>query len=393
VHILHVVPGISPKYGGPTNIPGLLRGLIRHGVDATLATTDNDPEGRLDVPLDVPVVRDGVLHVFHHVWRGTSRFGFAPSLGAALKRTIRNYDLVHIHWLYNFACVAAARAAADAGVPFVVQPRASLDPHMRRRNDWLKRAYLATLAQPLLTRAAAIVFTAEDERRLASYGPRRPEWVIPNGIDMAAYERLPPRGTFRAAFQSLDGPFLLFLGRISRQKGLDLLVPAFQRLLGSRPGLRLVLAGPDHQGYAAEVRGLAHRLGVADKVLFPGLLSGDLKLAALVDADLFVLPSYAENFGGAIIEALACGLPVVISDQVNIHRELAEAGSATVVSCSIDAVVSGIESALSDTAATSRIAVDGPATVRSRYSWDEIIPALIAHYAEVIDAREQRRPS
>lgn len=384
MRILHIVPGISPKYGGPTNIPGLLRALIRHGVDTMLLTTDNDPEGRLDVPLNRPVARDGVPQVFHHVWPIASRFGFAPSLLTTLARMIRDYDLVHIHWLYNFACMAAARAAVAAEVPFVVQPRASMDPHMRKKNDVLKRTYLATLGRPLLTRAAAIVFTAEEERARASYGPRRSEWVIPNGIDMAGYERLPPRGTFRAAFPALDGPFLLFLGRLSRQKGLDLLLPAFQRLLQSRPDLRLVLAGPGHEGYEREVHTMAHALGVADRVLFPGLITADLKLAALVDADLFVLPSYAENFGGVIIEALACGLPVVISDQVNIHRELSNEGVATVVKCSIGDVVAGIESALADTANRGRIATLGPAVVRKRYGWDAIVPRLIARYTEVI---------
>jgi glycosyltransferase involved in cell wall biosynthesis len=387
VRILHVVPGISPKYGGPINIPGLLRGLIRHGVETTLLTTDNDPDGRLDVPLDVPVLRDGVPHVFHHVWPVASRFGFAPSLVSTLKRTIPSYDLVHIHWLYNFACMAAARAAVAAGVPFVVQPRASLDPHMQKKNEFVKRMYLATIGRPLLTRAAAVVFTAEEERELASYSPRRPEWVIPNGLDLAAYERLPPRGTFRAAFAALDGPFLLFLGRISRQKGLDLLLPAFQRLLRTRPDLQLVLAGPDHEGYAAEVRTLAQVLGVADRILFPGLITGDLKLAAFVDADLFVLPSYAENFGGVIIEALACGLPVVISDQVNIHRQLSHAGVASVVKCSIDAVAAGIESALADTGNRGRIATLGPAVVRERYGWDAIVPRLIARYTETIGGK------
>jgi glycosyltransferase involved in cell wall biosynthesis len=387
VRILHIVPGISPKYGGPTNVAGLLRSLIRHGVDTTLVTTDNDPDGHLDVPLNVPVVRDGVAHVFHHVWPIASRFGFAPSLVTTLRRTITSYDLVHIHWLYNFACAAAARAADAARVPFVVQPRASLDPHMRKKNDLAKRLYLATIARPLLRRAAAVVFTAEDERALASYGPRRPEWVVPNGLDMAGYERLPLRGAFRAAFPVLDGPFLLFLGRLSRQKGLDLLLPAFQRLLRTRPGLRLVLAGPDHEGYQAHVRTLAHELGVADRVLFPGLIAGELKLAAFVDADLFVLPSYAENFGGVIIEALACGLPVVISDHVNIHRELSDAGVATVVKCSIDAVAAGIESALGDTSHRSRIATLGPAVVRERYSWDAVVPRLIAHYADAIGSK------
>jgi glycosyltransferase involved in cell wall biosynthesis len=388
VRILHVVPRISPKYGGPSNIPGLVRGLIRHGVDTTIVTTDSDPDGRLDVPLNVPVVREGVPHVFHHVWPMTARYGFAPSLIPTLTRTVATYDLVHIHWLYDFACAAAAWAAVAANVPFVVQPRASLDPHMLRKNDLLKRAYLATIGRPLLTRAAAVVFTAEDERALASYSPRRTEWVISNGLDLSAYHRLPPPGTFRAAFPALDGPFLLFLGRLSAQKGLDLLLPAFQRLVRARPDLRLVLAGPDYKGYERQVRNLAQELGVADRVLFPGLISGDLKLAAFVDADLFVLPSYAENFGGVIIEALACGLPVVISDQVNIHRELSSAGAATVVTCSIDGVAAGIESALADPGNRARIAVLGPSVVRSRYGWDSIVPTLIARYAEAIGSTQ-----
>jgi glycosyltransferase involved in cell wall biosynthesis len=388
VRVLHVVPGISPKYGGPTNIPGLLRALIRHGVDTLLMTTDNDPDGRLDVPLNRPVMRDGILQEFHHVWPVASRFGYAPTLVTSLERTIRHYDLVHVHWLYNFACAAAARAAVTANVPFVVQPRASLDPHMRKKNNLAKRLYLSTLGRPLLTRPAAVVFTAEEERALAAYGRRRPEWVVPNGLDLQAYARLPPPGTFRAAFPGLDGPFLLFLGRISRQKGLDLLLPAFQRLAGSRPALRLVLAGPDHEGYQAEMRALAQRLGIADRVLFPGLISGDVKLGAFVDADLFVLPSYAENFGGVIIEALACGLPVVISDQVNIHRELSDAGAATVVQCSIDAVTAGIESALADPGYRERLATRGPEVVRGRYAWDAIVPRLIAHYAGVIGEKE-----
>lgn len=391
MRILHVVPGISPKYGGPTNIPGLLRGLIRQGVETTLVTTDNDPDGRLDVPLNVPVVRDGVSCIFHHVWPIVSRFGFAPSLFLTLKRTIRDYDLVHIHWLYNFACVAAAREAVAAGIPFVVQPRASLDPHMRRKNDLVKRAYLATIGRPLLTRAAAIVFTAEDERALASYRRRRPEWVIPNGLDLTGYDRLPPRGTFRTAFPTVAGPFLLFLGRLSHQKGLDLLLPAFERLSRARPELQLVLAGPDHEGYQQQVRTMAHQLGVANRVVFPGLIGGDLKLAAFVDADLFVLPSYAENFGGVIIEALACGLPVVISDQVNIHRELANAGAATVVTCSVDGVAAGIESALADTDGRRRIAVLGPTLVRERYGWDAIVPRLIAHYVDAIRGTRGQR--
>lgn len=385
MRILHVVPFISPKFGGPSvALTGLARCLTRHGIDTTLLTTNADPDGRLDVPLNQTVFRDGGTYVFHNVLSIGGRYGFAPSIVQTLRRTVATYDLVHIHWLYGFVSIAAARAAIAADVPFVVQPNGSLDPHLRRKNWLVKQVYLATVGRPLLTRAAAVVFTCEQERMLALYGPRRPEWVIPVGLDGASFANLPSRGTFRSAFPAIDGPFLLFVGRLSRQKGLDLLIGAFARLARERPELWLVLAGPDPDGFGAHVRALSEQLGVGDRVVFAGLLSHELKLAALIDAELFVLPSYAENFGAVITEALACGLPVVISDQVNIHRELAAAGAATVVHCSVESVAAGVAAALSDTTARGRIATLGPALVRAHYTWEAIIPALVTRYAEVI---------
>jgi glycosyltransferase involved in cell wall biosynthesis len=392
VRILHLAPGISLKFGGPGNLIGLIRSLTNYGIDTTLLTTNADSPGRLDVPLNRVVMKDGAAHIFHNVWTIGGRYGLAPSMMRTLRRTMRSYDLVHIHWLYNFSCIAAARAALAAGVPFVVQPHGSLDPHLRRKNQLIKRTYMATLGRPLLRSAAAIIFTAPQERFLAAYAPKRPEWVVAAGVDSARFEHLPPRGTFRKAFPDVDGPFLLFLGRLSPQKGLDLLLGAFERIVRARTDLWLVVAGPDHRGYAAQIRSLARRLGVEQRVLFPGMLSHELKLAAFTDAELFVLPSYAENFGVVITEALLCGLPVVISDQVNIHQELSAAGVATIVSCSVDSVAAGIQSALADTAARQRIECLGPAVVRTHYTWDAIVPTLVQKYAEVIAHRQVVNP-
>jgi glycosyltransferase involved in cell wall biosynthesis len=391
MRVLQIVPGISPQFGGPSvALTSLARCLTQHGIETTLMTTDVEPAGRLDVPLNQRVMKDGAAYVFHHALPISGRFGFAPSMVTMLRRTVGEYDVVHIHWLYNFACIAAARAASAAGVPFVVQPNGSLDPHLREKNGVLKRAYLATIGRPVIDRAAALVFTCEQERRLASYGRRRTEWIVPVGLDGATYAHLPPRGTFRARFPELDGPFLLFVGRLSRQKGLDLLLGAFAEIARGRPDLRLVLAGPDPEGAAEALRARATGSGVADRVLFAGMLTHEEKLAAFVDAELFVLPSYAENFGAVVTEALACGLPVVISDRVNIYREIAEAGAATVVQCSVPSVAAGIEAALSDATLRSRIATLGPALVRAQYTWEAIVPALVAKYSELTAARAGR---
>jgi len=325
-----------------------------------------------------------VTYVFHDVLRIAGRWGLAPSLAGTLGRMVPRHDLVHIHWLFDFSSIAAARAAVAARVPFVLHPHGSLDPFLSRRNHHFKRLYLATIGRPLLSRAAALVFTAERERRQATYRPRRTEWVVPVGVDLTEFMPIPPPGTFRTAFPDVRGPFLLFLGRLSPQKGLDLLLGAFQKLLTRRPDLWLVIAGPDYRGYESTVRALAASLGVERRVVFPGLLSHQLKLGAFVDAELFVLPSYAENFGAVIIEALACGLPVVISDQVNIQQELNAAGVATVVQCGVGSVAEGIATTLDDTAFRARVRVDGPALVRREYTWDAIVPILIERYEQVL---------
>lgn len=384
------MPGVSLTSGGPRNLIGLVRSLTEHGVDTTLLTTNADAGGRLDVPLNQRVIMDGAAHIFHDVSAIGGRYGLAPSMVRTLRRMMGTCDLVHIHWLYNFSCIAAARVALAAGVPFVVQPHGSLDPHLRRKNWLVKDVYMATVGRPLLRKAAAVVFDTPEEGLLASYGPRRPEWVVPTGIDRAQFERLPPRGTFRTAFPVVDGPFLLFLGRLSPQKGLDLLLGAFERVLRTQPNLWLVIAGPDYRGYESQVRNLARQIGVAHRVLFTGMLTHEMKLAAFVDAELFVLPSYAENFGTVIMEALICGLPVLVSDQVNVHRELSAAGVATVVQCSVDSVAGGIESTLADTGASRRIATLGPAFVKAHYVWDALVPGVVASYMDVI-ARAGRR--
>lgn len=342
-------------------------------------------------PLRDPLVRDGVTYVFHDVWDISGRYGVSPSLVATLRRSMDRFDLVHIHWLYDFACIAAARVALAARVPFVVQPSGSLDPHLLQKNRWIKRAYLATAGRPLLTRAEAVVFTTEQERTLAEYGPRRPEWVVPVGLDASTFTPLPRAGTFRASHAAINGPFLLFVGRLSRQKGLDLLIAAFARVARARQELWLVLAGPDPDGYGARLRTLAEQLGVQHRVIFAGLLPHETKLAAYVDAELFVLPSYAENFGAVVTEALACGLPVVISNQVNIHREMAAAGVATVVECSVESVAAGIEAVLTDPGARRRIATLGPALVRDHYTWDAIVPMLKEKYRELLQATQRAR--
>ncbi len=383
MRVLHVVASVSPNTGGSTNIVKIARALEQHGVETLVVTTVRSG-GHGDVPIGQITKWRDVDTIFHDTKPIAGRWGLSPSLSRTLRRVIPSFDLVHIHWLYDFSSLAAAREAKRAGVPYVIAPHGSLDPHLSRKNHFGKRLYLSTVARRLMSDAAAVVFTAEEERRLASYGARKTEWVVPVGIDTGEFDTLPPPGLFRETFPAVTGPFLLFVGRVSPQKGLDLLLKALREIHTRRPDLWLVVAGPDYRGHRALMERLARDLGVADRVLFTGLLDHRPKLAAMGDAELFVLPSYAENFGLVNIEALACGLPVVTSDQVNIHQELAAANAATIVECTVKSVVAGIESALGDPGLRARIRTEGPALVRAHYTWDAIVPMLIERYGDVI---------
>jgi glycosyltransferase involved in cell wall biosynthesis len=393
MRVLQVVPGISPAYGGPSvALTSLARALTEFGVDTTLLTTNASPVGRLDVPLNEEINQDGARYLFHNVISLGGRFGIAPSLAGTLARTIGTYDIVHIHWLFNFSCSAAAFAAVQAKVPFVVQPNASLDPHLRQKNRFAKALYLATVGRPLLSKAAAMVFTSEQERRLARYGRACDEWVVPVGLDAHAFESLPPPGTFHRAFPSVASPFVLFLGRLSAQKGLDLLVKAFAAVARERAPLDLVIAGPESNDYGREIRGLVNREGLNDRVHFTGMLPHELKLAAMVDARLLALTSYAENFGAVVTEALACGLPVLMSDRVNIHEDIVAGGGGMAVACSEVAIADGLRHALADLARLAAMGAAGRRLVHDRYTWDVIVPDLVEKYGRVI-ARSAGRAS
>jgi len=385
MRVLQVVPGISPAYGGPSvALTGLARALTDFGVDTTLLTTNASPGARLDVPLNEEINQDGARYLYHHVISLGGRYGVVPRLPATLARIVGTYDLVHIHWLFNFSCIATALAAMHANVPFVVQPNASLDPYLRRKNRLVKDAYLATVGRPLLRKASALIFTSDEERRLASYGRRGNEWIVPVGLDARSFASLPRPGTFRTAFPAVKESFILFVGRLSPQKGLDLLVSGFASIAHEHPGLDLVIAGPDSHGYGSAIRSLVERAGLSERVHFPGMLSHDLKLAAFVDARLFALTSYAENFGAVITEALACGLPVLMSDHVNIHQDIVRGGAGISVECSADAVADGIRRMLATPQQLAAMAVAGRRLARERYTWDVIVPGLVDRYKTVV---------
>ncbi len=358
----------------------MARAVARLGHQVAIYTTDREMAPEERVPLGVPAMRDGVeIRVFRQ--HAPRVFATSFPLYRALAAATPGVDVVHVHSLYLFHDWAAPRLARKAGVPYMVRPHGTLDPFLWKRHRARKRVLEFLFQDRVLRQANAIHYTAAEEMALAApYVHGAPGVIVPNGLDLGEYAVLPPQGQFRARHPEIgDRRIVLFLGRLNFKKGLDLLVPGFAQACTRHADLHLVIAGPD-DGMLAETRGFVAAAGIADRVTFTGMLTGADKLAALADAYCFALPSYSENFGIAIVEAMACGLPVALSDKVNIWSDVAAANAGLVGPPTVDEVARQITALAADPAAARAMGEAGRRLARERYSWDSIARQLESVY-------------
>lgn len=383
---LHVISSVATRSGGPaTVLLQLSRQQARDGHQVTLCTTNRDaPSGLLPVPCNVPIVRDGVT-----TWHFASQsfpLRFSRTMATWLHANIREFDVVHVHGLYRFPTTFAAWCARRTGTPYLICPHGSLDPFLHQQSHYnlvLKRLYERLFDRPNLDGASAILYTAEEERQKASALKLKARAVVvPNGLAWDDYETLPPAGGFRArAGIPEHAPLVLFLGRINFKKGLDLLVPAFAQVLRAVPDARLAIVGPDNEGYGRSVRRWCNEQGIRSHTTFVDHLDPESVRQAYVDADVFALPSYSENFGMTVAEAMACRCPVVISDQVNIWREVKRAGAGQVTRLDIPEIADALTALLrSDEDTLHATGEAGRKLVKQQYTWAQISQQLTQVY-------------
>ena len=393
--ILHVIESLDVTRGGPVSV---LRGLARaqalagHRVAVYTTRDHTDTPNNDGFPQTIGVT----VSCFPVSNRAML---FSPALYRRLRTGVIDFDIIHIHGLYRFPVTYAAWCARKAEVPYIMRPHGALDPFLYRQSRYgkwalpLKRMYERLFDMPNLNCASAIHYTAKEEmERTAFLKLRAPAVVIPNGIDWGAYTPLPKSGAFRRRIGlEAQTPLVLFLGRINFKKGLDLLVPSFARVLEKFPDVRLAIVGPDNEGYGLKVRQWCREQGVADKVIFVDYLGPEEVKQAYVDADVFVLPSYTENFGMTVVEAMACGCPVVISDQVNIWREVQEEEAGLVVGLDPPKIANAICRVLSDKEAAGEMGRRGRVAAQRRYSWPRIVDQMTQVYREVIEEAAAKR--
>ena len=330
MRILQLVQTLAVRSGGVAQAVILLsEAIAKAGHEVQIVT--------LDAPGSTPLGATSLK--VHALGTGGKGYGYAPDLLPWLKTEGQEFDRVIVNGLWQYPGLAAWRCYGRSRIPYYVFPHGMLDPWFKRTyplkhlKKWL---YWPWAEYRVLRDARTVIFTSEEERRQARESfwlYRCREQISPLGVEApqtAGEAPALPKASdeFLGRFPELgEKRIMVFLGRLHPKKGCDLLIDAFARTILEDPLLVLVLAGPDQTGWQKELRAQAEQRGVGGRVFFLGMLEGLAKWGALRSAEVFVLPSHQENFGLSVVEALACGLPVLISNRVNIWREVEEDGS------------------------------------------------------------------
>ena len=344
--VLHVISHMSLSYGGMAlACKEIAENQVKSGVDCTLITSNLDfPAGKLKKELLKPIIENGVKVIYVPIFFKPLVFSF--QIMKILKSEIKNADIVHIHGLYRFPQTFSSWYARKIGKPYIISPHGSLDPVVYNNKD---RYFLRSLYQKIfelknINKATKIHFTAFEEKSLTNnLIPSSKGVIIPNGINTEEYENLPSEGFFKSRFNIDDNLFkILFLGRITWKKGLDILISSIKIIKENIPNVVLLVVGPDNEGYKIKLLKIIKELNLSKQIKFIGLVDREDVKKSFVDSDIFVLPSYSENFGLTIVESMACSFPVIISYNVNIYNEIEENNLGYVINCTASEIANSI---------------------------------------------------
>lgn len=397
MRILHVIPDLDPASGGPPMVVSRLAAaqaaeddLARPGVaahDVTLACYDT-PMVREQIESDVRSLPGGKRLTLRFIPEpaGLDKVR-AAGAGRALQPLVRAAEIVHLHGIWAPMLLAAASTARRNRRPYVLAPHGMLDPWALSVKSTKKRVALALGFRKMISGAAALHAHSVYERdSVIEGGWHHDVQIVPNGVFLDEFRPLPPRDAFHKSHPDLQGqPYVLFLARLHEVKGLNLLADAFAAVLPDLSSLRLVVVGPDagaQNGFVDQVR----RLGIADRVHLIGPLYAADKLAAFAGAACFCLPSEHESFGMSVAEAMACGIPVVITE--NCHfPDVAEVGAGRVVVREVSAIATGLREVLSNPRSAEAMGAAGRALIEDKYTWDRVARASIGMYEQRLTPR------
>jgi glycosyltransferase involved in cell wall biosynthesis len=389
LRVLHVAGCYLParEWGGvPNAVASSVRALSDAGVNVEVWTTTQRSTRALPPIAPGARVIDGVT-VRH--FRSLDSFGrafLAPALVAELWRHAGDFDAVHVHMLWTAVGLAAARICRQRGIPYFYTPHGALTPEALRERAFEKRMFLALAERRNILGAALLHFTVEAERAAAPpWVARMRSVVVPNALDVATFLA---RGNDEDRARSHT---VLLLARIHPLKGFDILIPAMRRVVAAEPRARLVIAGPDEGGHLRHVKAAIDAAGLSAQVDLAGLLDPDGRARALDSAAVLVAPSVSENFCLSVAEAMAAGLPVVVSDKVRMAADVSAARAGIVVRRDPEELAAALVRLLASPAERAGMGARGRQLVAQRYHPAAVGSALRAAYEAALGAR--RRPA
>lgn len=385
LRILHVVPSIGP-YSAGAGLAALEMcvALAQLGHDVHIYALSSDIPNGWKVSARTPYIHcDVTVEFFEQV--GFDYYWISPGMTRRLWRNVSTFDVVHIHSLYRSHLPITAFICKHFAVPYIVKPHGSLDPFMYRMRRWRKAIHERLFDKPAYQYSAAIQYVASEERTLAEstnmiHGLEHKSVTVPSAVIVPEGIWSTPKESFSNTdpgilrlyerFPSIEGKdVVLFLGRLTYKKGLDILISAFAIVKKEYPNAHLFLVGPDSEGFGESIRKWIGENGLESATTFGGLLQGDDKWAAFRLARVFALPSYTENFGIAIVEAMTQSCPVVITNRVNIWREISEAGAGIVTNCDVDETAEAIGKVLGDNALALSLGTAGRELAMNQFTW------------------------
>lgn len=385
VDVTHVIPTMNLATGGP---PVVVQRICEHlpalGWTCRVVTTG----AASDHETDFDGSADGDYETLVFSSRRGGNFAYSKSLSKSIDRIVASSRLVHIHTAWSYPGLAAMRACRRQRVPYVFMPHGMFDPNSLDRKRLKKQLYGQFVEWPAVRSAAAMIYTHEEERRLAESAVRGlpAGFVVPLGADE------PPQKSretlaceFFCRFPQLRGTKLvLFLSRLHPKKGLDLLIPAFRSVAAGNREAHLLIVGGGQDKYVSSLRRMIDDVGIADRATLAGPLHGEVKWEAIAAATMLVLPSYQENFALVVAEAMRLGLPIVLSRRVNIWTDVVE--SAAGLACDLDAVsiAAAIDRFLSDRSLAESAGCRGQRLVAEKFNWARTATELEAAYSSVL---------
>ncbi len=380
--ILHIVPTYVPayRYGGPIeSVHALNKALVAAGDEVTVLTTNVNGAEDLDVPLGRAVDMDGVK-IFYFPTRFPRAWYYSPAMRDAAEKMAPDFDVIHETSVFLYQSFLARRLAEKFKKPFVISPRGSLmKGTLGLKGTLKKKIYISLIERKNLLVSSFLHFTAEPEREEydASGLPKKKSVVVPNIIEPNVSA---PLLIFREKFGIAPGKkVILSLGRLNWKKGFDTLVPAFAAVSRDFPEALLIIAGGD-DGYKKDIERMVLSHHLSGAVIFTGPLKGEEKEAAYRESNVFVLPSYSENFGMSAGEAMRAGLPVVVTPGVAIALDIEKAGAGKIAEKNPDAVAGALLSLLRNPEEAKEMGKRGRELVKSRFSPRAVAEAMRSAY-------------